>query len=152
MDTTSLTRLQEAGCVLCRADGLSVTVDPAWVVAGEDRLSYTTLVRLIECCREHHWAMDILPHIGDSQLDSICRSVCADFRSPIGTGTVIDITYRVSNVSERSYSLEFSVRTPPGGALCAELSLVSVFYDPLTRRSVQPPMTVLDHLRRACVY
>lgn len=146
MDPTSLNRLIEESGVDRTPEGLIVTARPSWIVEGEDRLSYTTLIRLIECCREHHWNVDILPWAGDTPVDSVTRAISGEFISTISSGSVIQITYRVIKVSQKSYSLRFEVRDKVDLRLCATLEVVSVFYDALSDRSIHPPDPVFDHL------
>lgn len=148
MDITSLDRLQEVSDVSLLPNGLSVTANPSWVVAGENRLSYTTLIRLIECCREHHWKSDIIPFVEKTlSVDSVVKSLTADFARPIKAGTRILIIYRVMEVYEKAYLIQFEVCDPTELVMCARFQLVSVFFDPMTYSAVIPPVSVLDHLR-----
>jgi len=146
METTSLVKLIEEDGAVCIPSGLKVTVYPSWIVEGEDRLSYTTLVRLIECCREHHWQTDVLPQVQGVQLDSICKSIAATFTKPVLVGRVISITYEVTAVREKGYSLRFSVYDAVEQTLCAEVDLVLVFYDPVAHQPISPPATVFNYL------
>lgn len=150
MEITSLGNLMREGGVTCNPDGLTVTIHSSWVVPGEDRLSYATLVRLIECCREHHWKMDVLPKAKDTQVDSICKSIEAKFLSAIPIGSLISITYRVTGVRQKGYSLRFEVRDTKSQTLRAEVNLVSVFYDSVASKPVAPPDTVFNHLSNLC--
>ena len=59
-------------------DGIRVIVNPAWIVAGEDRLSYTTMIRLVEYCREHHWKTDVLSSEKD-KMDILSSSFIRQF-------------------------------------------------------------------------
>lgn len=142
----------KTGCVRCKQSGLDVTIPPSWIVEGEDRLSYTTIVRLIECCREYHWKKDILSKINKrkSHLDSICRSLSCEFIKPILVRSTIAISYCITEVRRKSYSLKFEVRNTIDRELCAEFSLVSVFYDPVTHKSLVPPPLILDYLYMLC--
>jgi len=146
MEPTSLAKLMKEEGVSYLPNGLSVRIHHSWIVEGEDRLSYTTLIRLIECCREHHWQTDILPRIQGVPLDSICKSIKANLMKPIIVGSVISIIYRVSEVRQKGYLLKFSVWNSIDQTLCAEFDLVSVFYDPRARRSVSPPANLFSHL------
>ena len=150
MEITSLSRLIKEGGVTCNPEGLIVTIHPSWVVEGEDRLSYTTLIRLIECCREHHWQIDVLPRAGGTSVDSICKSLTAKFTNAIPVGSVLSITYRVTGVRQKGYSLRFEVRDTKDQKVCAEFDLVSVFYDPVARKPTAPPASVFDHLSSLC--
>lgn len=146
MDITSLSRLLEEGGVTYNSDGLTVTIHPSWIIEGEDRLSYTTLVRLVECCREHHWNIDILSRAEGVPVDSICKSITGQFVSAIPVGSMVSITYRVAGVRRKGYSLKFEVRDAADGTLRAEFELVSVFFDPVACKAVAPPVSVYTYL------
>ncbi len=148
MDPTNLFRLMETGCIVCRPDGLSVRIHPSWIVEGEDRLSYASLIRLIEGCREYHWNIDILPKANDTTVDSILKSITGNFSNPISAMRLITITYSVTDVRSKSYTLRFTVRDGEDQTLYAEFDLVSVFYDPITCKSEAPPKAVLNHISR----
>ena len=146
MDPTSLMYLKDTGCVISDANGLTVTINPSWIIAGEDRLSYTTLIRIIECCREHHWNLDILAYAGDTPVDSILKTINANFINAILANSQIKITYKVTDVRSRGYSMRFNVFDAESQTLCAEIDIVSVFYDPVEHKSVAPPDTVRNSL------
>jgi acyl-CoA thioesterase FadM len=150
VDVTSLALLlHEEGTALL-PDGLQVTALSSWIVPGEDRLSYTTLVRLIECCREHHWEQDIFPLAGGQPIDSITKSLAVSFARPIVVGTIVSIGYRVLEAHGKSYTLEFEIRERQSETLCAECTLVCVFYDPQHQCVSIPPPAVTAYLRAAC--
>lgn len=138
----------KTGLVICDQNGLTVTIPPSWIVAGEDRLSYTTLIQLVECCREYQWQKDILSKIErrDIHLDSICKSLTCDFIAPILVGSTISISYCTIEVRRKGYSLRFEVRNTKNKRLRAMFKQVSVFYDPVARRSIAPPYCVLEYL------
>lgn len=146
MEPTSLNRLLEESDVTCTPSGLTVTIHPHWIIEGEDRLSYTTLTRLIECCREHHWNTDIIPIAEDSPIDSITKSITGEFTKAIPVGSVVSITCRVAEVRRRGYRLEFEVCNATDQTLHAEFDMVSVFYDPVAQKAVAPPASVTEHL------
>lgn len=151
METTTFARLMQTGCVIGDQNGLTITIPSSWIIKGENRLSYTTLVRLIECCREYHWQTDILPNTKNNvSLDSICKSLYGEFINPILVGSVISITYLVIDIRRKGYSLRFEVRNTKTQTLCAKFDLVSVFYDPVTRKSIAPPTSVFDYLYVRC--
>lgn len=150
MQPTTLEGLLAEGGVRCFAGGLEVEVRRAWIVAGEDRLAYTAIVRLVECCREWHWQSDILPHTGGAPLDSITKSFTAEFTHPIALGSLLRITHQVIAVAPRSYQLRFQLATQRPEQQCAMLEMVSVFYDPARAAVAEPPPGVVDYLR-ACV-
>ncbi len=136
----------ESGSVSSTHQGLSITVNSGWIVEGEDRLSYTTLIRLVECCRELHWNSDVLLYAEGLNVDSITKLINGNFLQPILAGSTILITYDVTAVRRKSYELRFEVRNRANHALCAVLSIVSVFYNPTEHQTSTPPRTVLDHL------
>lgn len=154
MQPTTLAGLLAEGGVRQFAGGLEAVVQRAWIIAGEDRLAYTAIVRLVECCREWHWQSDILPHAGDAPLDSITRSLTAEFTHPIALGSVLRITHQVVAVRPRGYQLRFTLAThdptqPPeqSGRPCATLDMVSVFYDPARATVAEPPAAIASYLQ-----
>lgn len=147
MQPTTLEGLLAEGGVRCFASGLEVEVRRAWIVAGEDRLAYTAIVRLVECCREWHWQSDILPHAGGAPLDSITKSFTAEFTHPIAVGSLLRITHRVIDARPRSYRLRFELTTLQPEQPCATLEMVSVFYDPAREAVAEPPAEVVAYLR-----
>ncbi len=147
MQPTTLDGLLAEGGVRCFAGGLEVEVRRAWIVAGEDRLAYTAIVRLVECCREWHWRSDILPHVGGAPLDSITKSFAAEFTHPIALGSLLRITHQVIDARPRSYQLRFELTTLQPEQLCATLEMVSVFYDPTREAVAEPSPAVVAYLR-----
>jgi len=147
MQPTTLGGLLTEGGVRCFAGGLEVEVRRAWIVAGEDRLAYTAIVRLVECCREWHWQSDILPHAGGAPLDSITKSLSGEFVHPIALGSLLRITHQVIDARPRSYRLRFELTTLQPEQLCATLEMVSVFYDPAREAVAEPPPAVVAYLR-----
>lgn len=154
MQPTTLAGLLAEGDVHRFVGGLEVVVRPAWIVSGEDRLAYTSIVRLVECCREWHWQSDVLSHASGAPIDSITKTVSGEFKHPIAVGSLLRITYTVVEVRPRSYALRFQLATlgrthaPPGPEQpCATLEMVSVFYDPAREVVAEPPAAVLAHLR-----
>ena len=153
LQPTTLAGLLAEGDVRQFAGGLEVVVQRAWIVAGEDRLAYTAIVRLVECCREWHWQSDILPHAGGAPLDSITKSLTAGFAHPIALGSALRITHQVVAVRPRSYQVRFTLTTHDPDQpeqpeqLCATLDMVSVFYDPARDAVAEPPPAVLAHLQ-----
>jgi acyl-CoA thioesterase FadM len=146
VNPTSLSHLIKDAAAVCCPNGLLIRVQPTWAIAGEKRLSYTTILRLIECCREHHWNEDIATRQDGGSLDSIARNLDADFRKPVAVPSTIGICYRVSAVGRKSYTLTFEVLSTDG-TVTAEASLVSVFFDSTTQSAVLPPRGVLKGLQ-----
>lgn len=146
MDVTNLNRLIAEGDVARHPNGLTVKVRDSWVIPGEKRLSYTTLIRLVECCREYHWEKDILPLMKETRLDSITKSITAEFLTPIPVRSVISIVYLLTDIRSKGYALEFQVMDATDRSLRARVSMVSVFYDPDTGTPIVPPEAVSDFL------
>jgi acyl-CoA thioesterase FadM len=151
MEITSLRDLVSSGTVEVTADGIIVKVTSDMVIAGEDRLSYTTILRLVECCREFHWEKDVLPSFDSGSTDSICRSVSARFRRPALVGMSIQISYHVTHVDEREYGLTFSLNNIADCQLCADVKLDNVFFDASSHRATSPPSSVRKALERLVV-
>ncbi len=124
----TLDRLFAEPGVKAMQDGLSITIQEKWVVFGEKRLSYSTAVKLVECCREYHWNKDILS-IETDYLDSTVRSFTADFNSPIFIGDNIYVSYYVFNVGFKSYKLQVDLIKDGANNPSASFYLVSVFLD-----------------------
>jgi acyl-CoA thioesterase FadM len=145
MELTTLAGLRKDPSVALRDRQIHITVRPDWIVAGEDRLSFTTVIRLVECCREYHWEIDISPRV--DCLDSICKEMRASFVAPIKIGNAISISYRVSGIRRKGYSLRFEVRKSASSLLYARVDMDSVFYDPVRSEAVEPPETIRCYLR-----
>lgn len=146
MGPTSLSLLLKEDGVTCTPNGLIVTIHSSWIIEGEDRLSYTTLIRLVECCREHHWNTDILAKAQGSSVDAIAKSLTGEFMRPIIVGSRVSIVCRVAEVRPKSYLLKFEIRDAIDQTLHAEVSLVCVFYDPIARKSATPPTSITNQL------
>lgn len=146
MDPTTLDDLVREGGVILNPDGLVVTINPSWIIDGENRVSYTTLIRLVECCREHHWSTDILSRLQGTQLDSITKTITGEFIRPIVSGSTLSITYQVTEVREKGYSLEFTVRNLPERISCARINLACVFYDAASNKAIAPPIHISQYL------
>lgn len=146
MEPTSLLHFLRDGSLAVTADGLAATVSQTWVIEGEDRLSYIGILRLVECCREHHWHRDILP-LCRAPIDSILVKCEAAFRRPILVGAQVSLKYTVISVGTKSYDLEFNVTLSDAGGDCATVKMRCVFLNPASRQSCQPPSEVANHLR-----
>lgn len=146
MGPTTLAELLREPNVVRDSAGLRMTVRANWVVDGEDRLSYTTLIRLVECCRELHWVNDVEPCLDSRGIDSIVRTCQAEFLQPVSVGSTICISYDVSNIGNKSYTLRFTIRVDMIATDVAVVDLVCVFYDPVARKSTVPPNEVISRL------
>ena len=153
MQPTTLAGLLAEGGVRRFAGGLELLVRREWIIAGEDRLAYTAIVRLVECCREWHWESEILPHAGGAPLDSITKSFQGQFTRPIAVDSLLRITCQVVEARPRSYRLRFTLVTQDAQQpqqpqqTCATLEMVGVFYDPVRAAVAEPPPGVVDYLR-----
>lgn len=123
-------------------NGLRFEVDRRWIVPGEDRVSYTTLVRLAECCREHHWKKDVTSLAPN--LDSILCTLKCRFIMPISPGVVLSICYHVSKVWDDRYLLALDIDS---NVRHAKIDMTCVFYDPIIRGPLKPPDSVIVALR-----
>jgi acyl-CoA thioesterase FadM len=147
MDTTSLDNLlRESPSVSCLDDGLRLKAESQWIVDNETKLSYTTIIRLVECCREHHWQKDIRPLLQNSQIDSTCRFIKSEFFHPIEVNQVFDIIYTVKAIRNHSYCLQFTISNTCRTVIYAEVELVMVFLNIWDNKPVAPPEKVLKNL------
>jgi len=147
MDVISFDSLRNQGNLVLKNDGIIVKAKKSWIIAGEDRLAYTTIIELVECCREYHWQKDINSVIQGESLDSICRKISCDFMKPILSETEVFIKYNVIDVGKKSYSLKLSIFDKFGDHLYADITLISVFYDAISNKSLIPPERVLNKLK-----
>jgi len=146
MDQTSLKLLLSENGVSITPLGLLVMVLPDWVVDNETRLSYTSIIRLVECCREYHWEKDILP-FSDHAIDSTVKMINGEFKKPIPVGQIILIKYNIVQVRKKSYSLQFSVEDATNNNLYAIINLVSVFLDPTSGSTYYPSKYLIQILK-----
>lgn len=148
MDPTSLELLKRE----CNIDffnrGISLTTLPSWTIIGENRLSYTTIIRLVECCREYHWEKDILTLIGKDKIDSITKNVSCNFITPIMVEAKISIFYKIIEVRSRGYSIKFSVLQESNDHNNALVSMVCVFFDPVTDQKYKPSNNIITNLKK----
>lgn len=131
--------------------GLEIQTQSSWVVPGESHLSYTTLTRLVECCREHHWQSDVVPYIASPSLDSICKSINARFLEPVPVSAIIKILYKVNQVRNKGYELLFRICNVNQQNIFAIYNIVLVFYDTKTNKITAIPDSArskLTELRR----
>jgi acyl-CoA thioesterase FadM len=146
MPPVTLDDLEREGLARAEDDRVAFKVMQDWAAPGEQRIGYAGILRLVECVREFHWARDVLPAAGRRQIDSVARSLTADFLTPVAVGDHLVGRYRITWCRRRSYGLEVLLATTDGVDLVL-VSLASVFYDPVGRSSVTPPAPVLAALR-----
>ena len=147
MDLTTLEELLKQTEVVPFGNGIRIFVKNSWVVSDEDRLSYTTIIRLVECCREYHWECDVKPilHKENLKLDSITRAFGGDFYIPIPVDTNIEIHYRIEAIREKSYKLIFEVKDE-SQRVFSSVWIICVFYDPDLGKSIIPNPSILEAL------
>ena len=97
---------------------------------------YTTLVRLIECCREYYWNK-IAGTNADEKVDTITRSIKAEFLIPIKRGSLIRLVCEVIKVEAKGFQLRFEIKDQRD-LLYAFFEMVQVFYDPGEEKAVVP--------------
>ncbi len=122
-------------------------VPACWIVEGENRVSYTALIRIVECCREYHWQKDVKPNL-ISSIDSTVKKFEGEFVKPLPLEKDICVLYNILEVRNRGYSIQFRILDALTNEIYAMLSLVCVFYDLHTGEVVSPPVEVLDNLRK----
>lgn len=136
MDITSYEAILSETTVNPQKNGLDIYVPQAWVVEGEERISYTTLIRLIECCREYHWKKDIYYKYGC--IDSICGQINANFIRPIYPNKVISIKYNLRCVMTKKYIIEFLIYDDLN-EMCGYVTMVQYFYNPINGMTINAP-------------
>jgi len=143
VDHTTLKSLLQGSDTILGLRRLVVTVQRQWAVDGENRLSYTTLIRLVECCREYHWDVDVAPHAGRLSLDSTIKTLVAEFDQPVPLDRSIVVEYYVVGVRYKSYSMSFVIRDAETGLQYGKVDTVNVFLDPARGTPKSPPEQVL---------
>lgn len=142
---TTLESLLSDGPVDLLDDGLRLQVKREWIIPTEDRLSYATILRLVECCRELHWTRDVATVCPTA--DAILTKVAARFHQPVLVQSLIQIHYAVTRIRPCSYDLEFRVILSGSAVLCATVEMRNAFYDSDKGRSVRAPNNVLTTLQ-----
>lgn len=140
MDTTTYMGLKNETTVIENENGIVIFIPSAWIISGESRVSYTTIIRLVECCREYHWMKDV--KCKDSSLDSICGETTARFIKTIRADSTITIKYSIKDILKKRYKVEFVVLDNSGN-ICCIVEMVSFFYDPEKMQSVEIPKDIL---------
>lgn len=146
MEPTTIHQLLETGSVTALHCGIAIRTRPTWIVQGETHLSYTTLTRLVECCREYHWQTDIVPHLSSTTPDAICKSISAEFLRPVPVSATIIINYEVKQIRSKGYELHFKILSGDRQTIYAVFDIVFVFCDIETNQGAIPPKSVLHKL------
>jgi acyl-CoA thioesterase FadM len=143
----SLADMEQAGYAHAAGGQLIVRVPTDWPADGEKRIGYVSVLRLVESARELHWRRDIAPVADPQRLDSITRSLTADFQRPVYADTEVWCGYEISWLRPHSYGLRVTLRDERGGIL-ARIDTTSVFIDPGSMRPTVPGTHVTVALQR----
>jgi acyl-CoA thioesterase FadM len=135
--------MEQAGYAQAEGPRLLVRIPTDWPADGEKRIGYVSILRLVECARELHWRRDVAPHADADRLDSITKSVTADFARPIIADAQVACEYAVTWFRPRSYGLRVQIVDEHHGAL-AQVNLASVWVDPGSLRPVTPDQCVTE--------
>ena len=149
MQPTTLDQLKKLGYVDLLSDGIRIRIDSTWVISGESHLSYTTITRMVECCREHHWEKDITSLFSGKYIDSICKSMNVEFLKPIPLDIAIQIKYRVLNIRSKGYELYFKITDNQNHEMeeiFAIFSVVFVFYNTQKKEVISIPERIMKRL------
>jgi len=90
----------------------------------------------------------VLPAAVEERVDSITRSISADFLSPVEVSDQIVGRYRIRWCRRRSYQLEVVLSSQTTVRDLVRVGLVSVFFDPMRMCSTVPPASVAEALQR----
>ena len=132
MDLTSYQELIKETEVQPIDNGLAIFCPRKWVIASENRVSYTTIIRLVECCREFHWYRDV-ENIKD--VDSTCKNINAQFFAPIIADSTVVIKFKLRYIFANKYVLDFFVYDK-NNQLCCIASLESYFLNHAGKKRV----------------
>jgi acyl-CoA thioesterase FadM len=125
-----------------RPNGFDIVVRRDWIIPTEDRLSYASITRIVEWCREYHWIKDVA-FLGE-MLDSTVVSMVARFNKIIFTGSNLRIEYVIGGVRSRSYTITVSIflLSSIGMKLSSEFDLQCVFVNPITKSPMCIPKAI----------
>ncbi len=144
MDTTSYDSLASETLIVPLPSGMRVLTRNDWTVPGEQQLSWTSLVRLIECCRELQWQRDVA---SGGAIESTTRAFEAAFAAPILAGAEVEIRYEVETIGQQSYGLRFRIECE--GAVSVTARMVLVFLDPSRQQAIRIPDAIRGALADA---
>jgi acyl-CoA thioesterase FadM len=147
MSVESLADLERSGCAQAEGPTLRVQVPTDWPAEGEKRIGYVSILRLVESVRELHWRRDLKAYADPARVDSITRTLTADFVGPVMADTQIVCDYDLIWVRSRSYGLRVTLADGRGNDL-ARVELANVFIDPGTLRPIAPTPDLTAMLRR----
>ena len=117
--------LLENGNVELLNNGLTFEIKKNWIIKGENRLSYISIMKLIEYCREYHWEKDFLSI--DKTLDSITKEIHTYFNKPLFCGNTATIQYKIVFIDTYSYVIDFHIYMKE--IKTSEIKMKCVFYN-----------------------
>ena len=106
-------------------NGLTFEIKEDWIIKGENRLSYVSIMKLVEYCREYHWEKDFLSI--DNSLDSITKEIHTYFYKPLLCGKSATILYKIHSFNTYSYIIDFQIYSLE--IKTSEIKMECVFYD-----------------------
>lgn len=135
---TSLAAAIDSGYACVEGRAVYFDIAQSWCAPGEDRIGYTTITRLVECVRELHWEQQIR-QLAPAGVDSMTRSLLADFTRPVRAGLPIRGTYDLLRVGNTSYDLRVILSSVASSSVAATFTLISIFCEPETGKPVPAP-------------
>ncbi|MDK2980884.1 MAG: hypothetical protein PWQ55_1231 [Chloroflexota bacterium] len=148
MIPVSLSRLKKDNKIKFTSTGMVFRSKKKWVIKDETRLSYTTLTKLIECCREYHWEKDIQSSFKNHNIDTTCKSFSAQFYKPVSYHSLLSIDYSIVNINKKDYEIKFVICDLYKNIVCSEFLMVQVFIDLSDFRSIAIPSDIHNLLSR----
>jgi acyl-CoA thioesterase FadM len=145
MSPVRLRDLVSAGFAEVEGREVSFTIQQQWCAAGERRLGYPGIVRLVECVRENHFQSDIATDYPG--IDTITKSLDFEFEHPLIAGSKVTGEYAVSEIGARSYKLEVTLREVVTAMRLARGRMISVFYEEANLKSIAPPASLIAALQ-----
>lgn len=145
MDTTTYIALKNETQITEKDNGLIIFVPLSWIVDNEERVSYTTLIRLVECCREYHWSKDVTKK--NILLDSICGSINSSFIKTVKGDSTITIIYSIKKVERKKYTIEFVIADEMDD-ICCVFEMIAFFYDSIAGQAIEINKDIFEILSR----
>lgn len=128
-------------------DYLDFTVPTAWLGAGDTKLSYTTIVGLLEAVRDTHWQeLGRMPKHMEHDIDVTCASLEVEFLEPVLPGERYRASYCVTGIGSRSYEFAVRLSSTSRACTCVIALLTLVFIKASTGQATSPPDLVAARL------
>jgi len=134
--------------VQMHSDGISFIIDKDWIIEGEDRLSYASILCLVEFCREYHWEKDFLSQ--NKKLDSITQNIYVSFFKPLVSGSKAFIKYNIKSLNMHMYKIIFEIFT--NEIVLCKIEMECVFYNESLGRAVRLEEDVYRTLKKTIFY